>query len=372
MSHIALLIPTVDRIGGAERQVLLLAHGLTRRGTHVTVVALTGSGGAAAADLQLAGIGYVTLGMRKAIVDPRGWFRFRSWLVRARPDIVHAHLPHASWFARASRLIAPIPILVDTIHTTATGTIIRQLGYRVSDHLSDAVTAVSHSVANAYTTAHMVDSNHLQVIANGIELSQWQPNHDAGMQVRRELGIEREFLWLAAGRLEPVKDYPTLLRAFASLREPAVLAIAGAGPGEPALRRLVHELGIESRVRFLGFQADLARFMQATDGFVLSSRWEGLPVAVIEASACALPTVATAVPGTTEVVRNGETGLLAPGSNPHALAEAMLKLMHMQPEERRALGIRAQQLAHESYSLTHVLDQWEVVYARLLSQKARL
>jgi glycosyltransferase involved in cell wall biosynthesis len=369
MNHIALLIPTVDRIGGAESQVLLLARGFARRGSRVTVVALTGSGGSAAADLRSAGIGYATLGMRKALVDPRGWFRFRRWLLRERPDIVHAHLPHAAWFARASRLIAPIPALVDTIHTTATGTIVRRLGYRVSDRLSNTVTAVSHSVAQAYTAARMVAPAHLQVIPNGIDLAQWQPDPSARESVRRELRLDLEFLWLAAGRLEPVKDYPTLLRAFAQLDGPVVLTIAGAGPGEPALRRLAHELGIEPRVRFLGFQSHLARFMQAADGFVLSSRWEGLPVAVLEASACALPSVATAVPGTTEVVRNGETGLLAAGGNPQALAEAIQRLMQMPEDERRAMGTRAQQLVTERYSLTHILDQWEAVYAELLTRK---
>ncbi len=368
MSHIALLIPTVDRIGGAERQVILLAHGLDQRGHRITVVALTGTGGGSAAELRSAGIDYVTLGMRKALLDPRGWFRFRRWLRRERPDIVHAHLPHATWFARASRLIAPIPSLVDTVHTTAIGTIVRRTGYRLSDRLSDAVTAVSHSVFDAYTDAHMVARDHFQVIPNGIDLAQWHPDPTARAAVRSELTVDREFLWVAAGRLEPVKDYPTLLRAFARLQGPTVLAIAGAGPNRPALRRLVHELGIEPRVRFLGFQSNLARFMQAADGFALSSRWEGLPVAVLEAAACALPAVATAVPGTTEVVRDGETGLLAPSGNPEAFAEAMLRLMRMSQGDRSALGIRAQQLVTARYSLAHVLDQWETAYAKLLER----
>jgi glycosyltransferase involved in cell wall biosynthesis len=368
LSHIALLIPTVDRIGGAERQVLLLAHGLAQRGQRVTVVALTGTGGVSAAELRSAGIGYVTLGMRKAILDPRGWFRFRRWLRRERPAIVHAHLPHASWFARASRFIAPIPSLVDTIHTTATGTIVRRTGYRLSDRLSDTVTAVSNAVFDAYTAAGMVAPDHFQVIPNGIDLTRWQPDPAARTALRSELKVDREFLWLAAGRLEPVKDYPTLLRAFARLQGPTILAIAGAGPGEQALRRLAHKLGIEPRIRFLGFQSDLARFMQAADGLALSSRWEGLPLAVLEAAACALPAVATAVPGTTEVVQDSETGLLAPSGDPEALAEAMQRLMRMSQEDRNALGRRAQQLVTTRYGLPHVLDQWETVYAKLLER----
>ncbi|HZB88735.1 MAG TPA: glycosyltransferase [Terracidiphilus sp.] len=368
MTHVALVIPTIDRIGGAESQVLLLAHGLSRRGMRVTVVAFSGTGGDAAAALTAAGIGFVPLGLRKALADLRGWFRFRRWLLRERPHIVHAHLPHAAWFARASRLFAPIPVLIDTIHTTATGTIVRRLGYRLSARIPDAVTAVSDSVARAYNAARMIVPERLRVIPNGIDLAQWQPDRSARATARRTLGVDREFLWLAAGRLEPVKDYPTLLRAFARLSNSAHLAIAGAGPCEQALRRLAHDLDIEPRVRFLGFQQQLAHTMQAADGFVLSSRWEGLPVAVLEASACALPTVATAVLGTTDVVRDGETGLLAAPGNPGALADAMQRLMDMPAHQREALGQRAQQDVTARYGLDQVLDRWQSLYSELLAQ----
>src|SRR5208337_35911 len=104
---------------GAERQVLLLATGLRRRGWNVTVIALAGSGGEAAVSLEREGIGYLTLEMRKGLADPRGWLRLIRWLRRNRPDVVHAHLPHAAWMARGVRLLVRVPVVVDTIHSAS-------------------------------------------------------------------------------------------------------------------------------------------------------------------------------------------------------------------------------------------------------------
>ena len=143
MSHLALLIPTLDRVAGAERQVMLLATGFMRRNWRVSVLALSGSGGDAAEELHRAGAQFDTLQMRKGLMDPRGWMRFRGWCRREAPDVVHAHLPHAAWLARWSRPAASIPVLIDSIHTSATGGWGRRAGYRCSKRLPDRVTAVS-------------------------------------------------------------------------------------------------------------------------------------------------------------------------------------------------------------------------------------
>jgi len=131
MSHVALIVPGLDRIGGAERQVILLAKGLRRRGWRVSVVALTGSGGSAAAELVAAGAAFLSLEIRKGLADPSGWIRFNRWLKREKPDVVHAHLPHAAWLARWSRLAAPVRAVVDTLHSSSTGSLGRQCGYRL-------------------------------------------------------------------------------------------------------------------------------------------------------------------------------------------------------------------------------------------------
>ena len=369
MSHIALVIPGLDRIGGAERQVLLLAKGLVRRGWQVSVVALSGACGSAAGELVSAGATFTTLEMRKGLADPRGWIRFHRWLRKHAPDVVHAHLPHAAWMARWSRLGAPVRAVVDTLHSSSTGTMGRRLGYRWSDWLPDRITAVSNAVVDAHLAAAMAAT--LTVVPNGVDVEEWRPNGATRTALRNELGLDDEFLWFAAGRLEPVKDYPTLLRAFSQAPSTARLVIAGGGPLENELRRLCATLGLEQRVRLLGFEPDVCRWMQAADGFVLSSLWEGLPIGLLEAAACALPAVATDVPGSREVIAHGQTGLLAAQASVTALQAAMTELMRSAPEERMRMGERARQRVIERYSLEAVLDRWETLYLDLLALNPR-
>jgi glycosyltransferase involved in cell wall biosynthesis len=366
VKHIAFLIPSIDKLGGAEGQVIRLAQGLARRGWRMSVVALSGSGGHAAQELMAGGVGFATLRMRKGIADPRGWIALQRWIRRETPDVLHAHLPHASWMARGARLLAPVRVMIDTLHTSATGTSGRRLGYRMTGWLSDCVTAVSQGAADAHVKARMVRRERMTVLPNGVDVSEWQPDPCVRERMRNELGVKDDFLWFAAGRLEPVKDYPAMLHALAGLPESARLVVAGGGSQEASLRRLTESLGLAQRVQFLGFVPDVRRWMQAADGFVLSSLWEGLPLGLLEAAACGLPCAATAVAGTRDAVVDGQTGYLAESQNVNSLKRAMARLMHMPPEGRRSMGIEARQRVVEQFSLVSVLDRWEALYCELL------
>jgi glycosyltransferase involved in cell wall biosynthesis len=371
MSHAALLIPTIDRIGGAERQVLLLAAGLRRRGWEVTVIALAGTGGDAAETLERDGIGYVTLEMRKGLADARGWLRLLTWLRRHQPEILHAHLPHAAWMARAARLAVHLPVVVDTIHSASSGGWFRRFGYRLSRSLPDRVIAVSNAAADVHVRAGMVDPERLTVVHNGVDVGARRSDALNRERLRYELGLGSEFVWLAAGRLEPVKDYPTMLRAFGRVAAPARLVIAGAGHQQQELELLAKRSGISKRVRFIGFVADIKPWMQAADGFILTSRWEGLPMAALEAGAYELPTVATRVPGTCEAILDCVTGLLAEPGDYAGLAEAMNCVMAMPYEERRRTGACARRRVVELFNLEIGLDRHEALYRALLAAKTR-
>ena len=371
MSHVAFLVPTLDRLAGAERQVILLGQELRNRGWHVSMVALSGDGSAARAELAAGGMDFLSLEMRKGLADPRGWMRFHGWLRREAPEIVHAHLPHAAWMARWSRLLAPVPVLIDTIHTPDTGTLGRRLGYRLSGWLSDRTSAVSNGAAQAWRSSHMVPTRRLIVVPNGVDVERWRPDAGARNDLRQRMGFGGEFLWFTAGRLDPVKDYPTLLHAMMEIPGSARLVIAGEGPEEERLRRLAAKNGLGSRVRFLGFQPDVRPWMQAADAFVLASRWEGLPMTLLEAGACALPAVATDVSGSREVVIDGSTGFLARAGDPLALGSAMKRMMCLDAEVRSAMGQMARRNVIEHYGLGGVLDAWKAIYRELLEQHAR-
>jgi glycosyltransferase involved in cell wall biosynthesis len=371
MSHAAVIVPSLDQIGGAERQAVLLAKGMCQRGWRVSAVALSGSGGMPAEELKDAGVEFVSLEMCKGLADPQGWIRFHRWLRRERPEVLHAHLPHAAWMARWSRIAAHVPVVVDTLHSSSTGTIGRHVGYVLSQWLSDRVTAVSRATALAHLSAGMVNEKNLSIVPNGVDTQTWQPDPQVRAQMRSKLGLTDEFLWLAAGRLTPVKDYPTLLRAMAKAPKNARLVILGDGSLLNALSWLVIELGLERQVIFAGFDTDVRRWMHTADGFVLASRYEGLPMVLLEAGACGLPAVATDVPGTHEVIVNGETGWLACAEGPDALAAVMKRMMRMPEAERRAMGQRARQYVVERFSLNEVLDQWERLYTELLDRRTK-
>jgi glycosyltransferase involved in cell wall biosynthesis len=111
--------------------------------------------------------------------------------------------------------------------------------------------------------------------------------------------------------------------------------------------------------------------MQAADGVVLASHWEGLPMALLEAAACGLPAVATDVPGSHEAIVAGETGYLCSRGDSAQMAAAMQRVMQLDPEERRAMGSRARQRAIAEFDLESVLDRWETLYTELLVRQAK-
>lgn len=370
MNHVAFVIPGLDQVGGAEQQALEVALGLARRGWRVSMVTLAGDGGHAADELRDADIPLHSLSMRRGLADPRGWLRVERWLHRCAPDIVHAHLPHATFLTRWSRLLAPARVVLDTVHSSGTGGRARHWGYRMSNWLADETVFVGCDAAHAWLATGAVPANRQRVIPNGIATQRWTPDPAMGADLRAHLGLGDEFVWLAAGRLERVKDHRTLLEAMTLLPASARLLIAGRGSQESDLRRQAASLRIEGQVRFLGFVSNLLDYMRAADGFVLTSRWEGLPMVLLEAAACGLPAVATDVAGSREVIVPGQTGYLCPPGDAAQLAAAMHYVMQMTPAERRAMGVEARRRTMAKFSLEKTLDRWEKLYEELLLRHA--
>jgi glycosyltransferase involved in cell wall biosynthesis len=143
---------------------------------------------------------------------------------------------------------------------------------------------------------------------------------------------------LGVGRLVPQKDFPTLLKAFAHVhrKHPARLLILGKGRERAKLEALASELGIAKEVSLPGFEPNPYAFMAQASVFVLSSAWEGLPNALIEALACGCPVVSTNCPsGPEEILGNGAFGPLVPVGDDRALAEAILHTLEHPPNAER-------------------------------------
>jgi glycosyltransferase involved in cell wall biosynthesis len=186
------------------------------------------------------------------------------------------------------------------------------------------------------------------------------------------LGVGDEFLWLAAGRLETAKDYPNMIDAFSRVHgstPPARLVVAGAGDLEATVREAIARAGLESAVTLLGFRSDIPELMEAADGFLMSSAWEGLPMVLLEAGASGLPAVVTDVGGSRDAVVDGVSGLIVPSHDAAALAEAMLRLMSRSGAERRAMGDAARDHVAANFAMDAIADRWDESYRALLARR---
>ena len=167
--------------------------------------------------------------------------------------------------------------------------------------------------------------------------------------------------------LRPVKDQRTLLQAAALLHESGTafqLWLVGSGPEEKRLHRLAQAFGLGDTIRFLGHRDDIPTLLSAADICLLTSRNEGLPGVILEAMASGLPVVATSVGGIPEVVRHGETGLLAPAGAPQQIA-AHLAALITSPQLRRRMGQAGHRRFLSHFRLTDKIDELEATYLSL-------
>ncbi len=367
-----LFLSTSMGMGGADKQLLSAAQEMRARGHEVHIVSLTPLGPMGQEALSL-GIPTESLEMRRGFPDPRGLARLTRLARAYRPDVLHSHMVHANLMARALRLLVRIPAVVSTIHNIYEGGRLRMAAYRLTNGLVDHMTIVSEAAADRFVKDGIIPRGLLTVVPNGVDMDLYR-NVPSGTRevLRRSLGLEQEFVWLAVGRFEIAKDYPNMLRAFAKVRmcrPEAVLLLAGRGSLQSETEALARSLNLGSGVRFLGVRHDVPEVMSAADGYVMSSAWEGMPMVLLEAAAAGLPIVATKVGGNHEVVRDGESGFLVPPRDPERLAAAMLRLTELPGAQRRLMGERGREHVRAHYGLGRVVDRWEGVYRDVLSRK---
>jgi len=201
-------------------------------------------------------------------------------------------------------------------------------------------------------------------IPNGVDSDCFRP-HAERLRLRRELGLPEGPVVLYTGRISPEKGVEVLVRAFAQLRSPAspALCILGDGPARQRIERLVRGLGLQGAITLLPARADILPWYQAADVFVMPSFHEGMSNSILEAMACALPVVATAVSGTAELVRHGESGLLVPPGDPASLAAALDDLLG-DPGRARDMGIRGRGIVRTQYSGTAMIERYYALYGR--------
>ena len=357
--------------GGMER--LLVTHarlGDTQRFRYLAAY-LTERPRSLRGEMEAAGVGVFTLGEQPLSAARR----LRSLLISEDVDVVHAHSPMPAVVGRVvARTVRPRPTLVYTEHNSwACYGAPTRLANAATYPLDDVHLAVSADAASS--APNLLARPRAQVLVHGIpEPLGESPDARSARQLRHELGVAEDgvmVLCVANHRVE--KDYENLIDAMALLVEReqragestarVTVVAAGAGPLLDEARRRAAASGLEGRLRLLGHRDDVGALMAASDGFVLASRFEGLPVALMEATTAGLPVVATAVGGIPEALTGGAGELLVPPQNPEALAEALARLA--EPEVRRRLG-EASRLVATRFDASHAVQAQESIYAGLV------
>jgi len=337
-----LLAESGTSVGGTERVVWELATRLAPARFDVSVW-LSGAPGVDefARVLEARGVPVARVPEVDSRWDFRGMWDTWKRLRRARPRLLHLHhvWPASDRYLAALAGAAGIPHVVVTEHIVGRAHSGAQRALKRRELAgADAVTAVCEAVAATLVSDYGVDRARVRVVPNGAEL----PDLDAETPEARTLRAQ-----LRARGLD------------------CTLALAGDGSQRAALEARAAALGIADRVRFLGQIETIGPLLLAADAVVLPSRWEGLPLALLEALARARPVVASAVGGIPEVITTEEHGILVPPGDAAALAAAV-ELFQRRPDMARRLGEAGARRVRETYTWARVTEQFEAVYDEVL------
>lgn len=209
---------------------------------------------------------------------------------------------------------------------------------------------------------------------NPVDTDEFSPcDADRRRAIRASLSIaEGVPLTVFTGRLAPEKELPALIRAHAMVVQSlpdAQLVLAGDGPERAALERLCAELGIQDRVRFAGRVPlpEVRDWLQAADLFVLPSSNEGFSCSLVEAMACALPSVVSDIPANTQLIEQNVHGLIVPVRDEGALSSALLRL-HQNVSLRREMGAAARRAVVVNYSTDRIMERYEGLFSDALAR----
>lgn len=246
------------------------------------------------------------------------------------------------------------------------GVVRRRLERLAGQKLSRAI-AVSEVVKRELVEQAGIPSRKVTLVRNGIDLTARPPVDIAGKRAEAGLTVG-DFVLLTVGRLAEIKNYPLLLEALAIAvkQVPSIkLLMVGDGVERARLEATAARLGLNGHVRFLGERNDVRDWLVLGDAFVLSSHYEGISLALLEAMAAGLPAVVTRVGGNPEAVTHGENGLLVAPGDVNGLAQALIA-MASDAETRRAMGRAARFRVERDFNLKIVVERFEKMYLECL------
>ncbi|NQU29506.1 MAG: glycosyltransferase [Anaerolineae bacterium] len=369
-THVLHLIDGLN-IGGAEVLLRDLTIGLMKRGYRVSVGYSTP--GPLVQEVEALGI-KLTRFPRFALVDPTLLIRMVRLMRRDPPHIVHTHLFKSDFHGRLAARIAQVPVIISTLHNKDSWARNKLLGqiYGATANFVDCLIAVSNDVSEFHLKRTYVHPEKMVTIENGVDIRPFIGKGEAGKELRKKFGISLSApLFGIIGRLKPQKDHKTFLRSAAEiyrLRPDARFLIVGDGPLRGELEKMTKKLGLLPALHFTGMRNDIPAVLAALDVLVLSSKWEGLPVILLEGMAASRPVVSTAVGGVPHAVLPDISAFLVQPEDSLALAKACLRLAN-DPDLCQRMGKAGFKYVAEEYDLERMIDRIAVLYDSLLGER---
>jgi sugar transferase (PEP-CTERM/EpsH1 system associated) len=289
---------------------------------------------------------------------------------RERIDVVHSHNWLTYLYTVLGARLAGVPVVIhgEHGHDEAAAPARRLWGKRALKPWVTRFVAVSANIARELEVEWGIPSQRIACIPNGVDLQSFGGHLD-GARVRRELGLgPGDEVVLNVGGIRPVKDHPTLIRAFAharASRPSARLVLVGTDYDRgllSGLESLASELGVRGDVRFTGVRRDIPDLLAASDLYVNSSLYEGMSNTILEAMATRKPVVATAVGGNVDLVREGVTGRLVPASNWKRMGDRIAELL-ADRERRTAMGAAARLHVEMRHGMASMVDAYASLYS---------
>lgn len=342
--------------GGAETMCENLTYALTKQGHSVTVVSLFPEKTTISRRMEDAGIRILYLD-KKPGLDLSMFTKLAKIMRQEKPDVVHTHL-NVIKYAAVSAKLAGIRRSVHTVHNVAqeeaegifqkiSNTIYFRLGWSVP-------VALSPEVQRTIVSFYGMQEAKVPVICNGVDLSRCIP------KTGYELGEPAQLLHI--GRFNYQKNHRGLLDAFALIlqkKPDCCLNLLGDGELLQEVEAYAEKLGIREKVIFHGSQSDVHPYLHNADIFLLPSKFEGMPMTIIEAMGTGLPVVASAVGGVPDMLRSGESGMLV-SQEPQAVADAVLQLLQRE-DLRKTLGENARADSRK-FSAEHMAEAYCNIY----------
>lgn len=333
--------------GGAETQMVKVARFLRSQGKSVMIIALKPLNDFKDVDFEAEGIKVVFLKDWKSKFIGNTLQLF-SMVGQYKPNVVVAFMFIAIVFARLLKLRYPFH-LISSVRSSVISKKWRSF-LKLTARLDDVIVYNSNASKVNFEAQSSAKRNGI-IINNAVTIPSVVQDLSTSVS-------QKPFVWVTVAHFRPAKDYRTLFKAMALLKNENVRLDCLGHIREEWPYEMLRELGIEDKVRILGFQSNPGDYLKEADGFVLSTFGEGSPNSMLEAMSYYKPVVASAVDGIEEFLHDADCGFLAKGMDAEDMASQMRYVMRLSPEERQKIGRKGRQYVENNFSEEQVLEKW--------------